>query len=77
MESSKEKVFLITGASTGIGLDTARLAAQAGYRLVLAARSREKLESDRLRARRPGAGPGAGLRCGQLGLGEGHGAGRP
>ena len=44
MKSNKEKVFLITGASTGIGLATARLAAEAGYRLVLAARSKEKLE---------------------------------
>ena len=39
------KVFLITGASTGIGAATARHAAQAGYRLVLAARSLEKLEA--------------------------------
>jgi NADP-dependent 3-hydroxy acid dehydrogenase YdfG len=38
-------VFLITGASTGIGAATARLAADAGYRLVLAARSREPLEA--------------------------------
>jgi NADP-dependent 3-hydroxy acid dehydrogenase YdfG len=37
-------VFLITGASTGIGAATARLAAGEGYRLVLAARSREPLE---------------------------------
>lgn len=44
MASEQEKVFLITGASTGIGLETARQAAAAGYRLVLAARNREKLE---------------------------------
>lgn len=43
--SKDDKVFLITGASTGIGAATARLAAEAGYRVVLAARSREKLEA--------------------------------
>jgi NADP-dependent 3-hydroxy acid dehydrogenase YdfG len=38
-----DKVFLITGASTGIGAQTAHHAAQAGYRLVLAARSHDRL----------------------------------
>ena len=37
--------MLITGASTGIGASTARLAADAGYRLVLAARSEERLRA--------------------------------
>ncbi len=39
------KVFLITGASSGIGAATARAAAEAGYRVVLAARSTGKLEA--------------------------------
>jgi len=37
------KTFLITGASTGIGAATAHMAVEAGYRVVLAARSAEKL----------------------------------
>lgn len=38
-----DQVMVITGASSGIGLVTARLAAQAGTRLVLAARSADAL----------------------------------
>ena len=38
-----DKVFLITGASTGIGAATARQAAEAGYRVVLGARSEDTL----------------------------------
>lgn len=37
------KVFLITGASTGIGEATAKRAVEAGFRVVLAARSTDKL----------------------------------
>jgi NADP-dependent 3-hydroxy acid dehydrogenase YdfG len=43
--SSDKPVFLITGASTGIGAATARQAAEAGYRCVLAARSEDKLQA--------------------------------
>jgi len=40
-----DRVFLIAGASSGIGAATARQAAEAGYRVVLAARSVDKLEA--------------------------------
>jgi NADP-dependent 3-hydroxy acid dehydrogenase YdfG len=40
-----DRVLVITGASTGIGAATARAAAEAGFSLVLAARSRDKLDA--------------------------------
>lgn len=41
---SDSKTMLITGASTGIGAETARKAHAAGYNLVLSARSEDKLQ---------------------------------
>jgi NADP-dependent 3-hydroxy acid dehydrogenase YdfG len=43
MGQTDQKVMLITGASSGIGAETASQAAAAGYKLVLAARDQEKL----------------------------------
>jgi NADP-dependent 3-hydroxy acid dehydrogenase YdfG len=44
-QTASAPVLLITGASTGIGAATASAARAAGWRLVLAARSRDKLEA--------------------------------
>jgi short-subunit dehydrogenase len=49
----KDKVVIVTGASAGIGLAAAKLFAQKGGKLVLAARSKEKL--DKLAAELPDA----------------------
>jgi NADP-dependent 3-hydroxy acid dehydrogenase YdfG len=43
--AATEPVLLITGASTGIGAATARLARSEGWRVVLAARSADKLQA--------------------------------
>lgn len=44
LKNLSEQVIVITGASSGIGLATARLAAERGARLVLAARSKDALQ---------------------------------
>jgi NADP-dependent 3-hydroxy acid dehydrogenase YdfG len=56
-----DPVFLITGASSGIGAATARAAADAGYRLVLAARSTDKLSA--LAEELGGAGRAIAVTC--------------
>jgi NADP-dependent 3-hydroxy acid dehydrogenase YdfG len=44
-DDTPDRVLLITGASSGIGAATARAAAAAGWRVVLAARSQERLRA--------------------------------
>jgi len=43
--NTTDRVFLITGASSGIGAASARQAVAAGWRVALAARSRERLDA--------------------------------
>jgi len=50
----KNKLMLITGASSGIGAATAKLAAKEGVRVVLVARSKDKLEQVAEEIRRAG-----------------------
>src|SRR6266850_725072 len=50
----REQVIVITGASSGIGLVTAKLAAQRGARVVLAARNEHDLERAVIDIRRHG-----------------------
>jgi len=63
-----DPVFIITGASSGIGAATARHAADAGYRLVLGARSLDKLEQ--LASELGGPERAAAVRCDVTDWGE-------
>jgi NADP-dependent 3-hydroxy acid dehydrogenase YdfG len=56
-----DPVFLITGASSGIGAATAHAAVEAGYRVALAARSEDKLQA--LAGELGGDGRALALRC--------------
>lgn len=59
--ASSDRVFLITGASSGIGAASARRAVEAGYRVVLAARRVAELE--RLADELGGPGRALAVRC--------------
>ena len=77
-----DRVFLITGASSGLGAATARAAAAEGWRLVLAARSLDKSRGACDGARRPGSCRRGRMRRHRVGRPAGrhphvHGAFRP
>ena len=59
--SGSSPVFLITGASSGIGAATARAAAGTGYRVILAARSEDRI--DALAAELGGPDRALAVRC--------------
>ena len=56
-----DPVLIITGASSGIGAESARQAAEAGYRLVLGARREDELRA--LADELGGAGRAVAVRC--------------
>ena len=58
---TESRTMLITGATSGIGEATARMAVEAGYRVALAARSADKLE--RLVRELGGADKAIGIGC--------------
>lgn len=55
MTANPEKTALITGASSGIGYELAKLFARDGYRLVLVARDRARLESQAVEFKKLGS----------------------
>jgi len=44
MDKSYPKIVFLTGATSGIGMATAKVFAKNGYRLILTGRRKEKLE---------------------------------
>src|SRR5437870_3907165 len=60
-DATADRVLLITGASSGIGAASARAASAAGWRVVLAARSQERLEA--LAEELGGAGRALPVQC--------------
>jgi len=50
MTPTSDKIMVITGATSGLGLETAKAAAREGWRIGLVARSRDRGEAARDRA---------------------------